>query len=106
MAAAPTAGHAAQAVAARDDDVPRATQAGASVELAARIAGNARRWWRNSRMGLNMLLPIAYFDRLGVPDSHDLNFSNRPVRTRMPGGVGGDRSAMIGPYPDCEAWRH
>jgi len=22
------------------------------------------------------------------PDSHDLNFSNRPVRTRMPGGVG------------------
>jgi RNA-directed DNA polymerase len=40
---------------------------GASVDLAARIAGNARRWWRNSRMGLNMLLPIAYFDRLGVP---------------------------------------
>jgi ribose/xylose/arabinose/galactoside ABC-type transport system permease subunit len=25
------------------------------VDLAARIAGNARRWWRNSRMGLNML---------------------------------------------------
>jgi hypothetical protein len=40
---------------------------GASVNLAARIAGNARRWWRNSRMGLNVLLPIAYFDRLGVP---------------------------------------
>jgi RNA-directed DNA polymerase len=40
---------------------------GASVDLAARIAGNARRWWRNSRMGLNMLLSIAYFDRLGVP---------------------------------------
>lgn len=40
---------------------------GASVDLAARIAGNARRWWRNSRMGLNMLMPIAYFDRLGVP---------------------------------------
>ena len=34
-------------------------------------------------------------------DSHDLNFSNRPVRTRMPGGVGGVRSAMIGPYPDA-----
>ena len=31
----------------------------------------------------------------------DLNCSNRPVRTRMPGGVGGARSAMIGPYPDC-----
>lgn len=40
---------------------------GASDELAARIAGNAGRWWRNSAMGLNMFLPIAYFDRLGVP---------------------------------------
>ena len=40
---------------------------GAGVDLAARVAGNARRWWRNSRMGLNVLLPIAYFDRLGVP---------------------------------------
>jgi hypothetical protein len=29
-----------------------------------------------------------------------INHSNRLVRTRMPGGVGGDRSAMIGPYPD------
>ena len=40
---------------------------GASVDLAARVAGNARRWWRNSRMGLNRVLPVAYFDRLGVP---------------------------------------
>jgi RNA-directed DNA polymerase len=40
---------------------------GATVDLAARIAGNARRWWRNSRMGLNRVLPVAYFDRLGVP---------------------------------------
>jgi group II intron reverse transcriptase/maturase len=40
---------------------------GASPALAARIAGNARRWWRNSRMSLNNVLPIAYFDRLGVP---------------------------------------
>jgi RNA-directed DNA polymerase len=40
---------------------------GASVDLAARIAGNARSWWRNSRMGLNRVLPIAYFDSLGVP---------------------------------------
>jgi hypothetical protein len=37
------------------------------------------------------------------PDSHDLNFSNRPVRTRMPSGVGGARSTMIGPYPDYGA---
>ncbi|WP_214360147.1 hypothetical protein, partial [Denitromonas iodatirespirans] len=27
--------------------------------------------------------------------SHDLNCSNRPVRTRMPGGVGGDRSEYL-----------
>jgi RNA-directed DNA polymerase len=40
---------------------------GASSEQAARVAGNARRWWRNSRMELNRLMPIAYFDRLGVP---------------------------------------
>ena len=30
----------------------------------------------------------------------DLNYFNRPVRTRMPGGVGGVRSAMSAPYPD------
>ena len=36
------------------------------------------------------------------PDSHDLNFSNRPVRTRMPGGVAGAQSVMAAPYADCE----
>ena len=41
---------------------------GASREQAARVAGNARRWWHNNnRMELNRILPIAYFDRLGVP---------------------------------------
>jgi group II intron reverse transcriptase/maturase len=40
---------------------------GATMDLAARVAGNARRWWRNSAMGLNRVLPIQYFDRLGVP---------------------------------------
>jgi RNA-directed DNA polymerase len=40
---------------------------GASVVEAARIASNARRWWRNSPMRLNRVLPVAYFDRLGVP---------------------------------------
>jgi len=33
--------------------------------------------------------------------AHVLNYINRPVRTRMPGGVGGVRSIRIGPYPDC-----
>jgi RNA-directed DNA polymerase len=40
---------------------------GASVEVAARIAGNARRWWRNSYRGLNKVLSVRYFDDLGVP---------------------------------------
>jgi hypothetical protein len=29
----------------------------------------------------------------------DLNRFNRPVRTRMPGGVGGVRPETAGPYP-------
>ena len=38
--------------------------------------------------------------RWECPNSPDLNFSNRPVRTRTPGGVGGVRPVMAGPYPD------
>ena len=33
------------------------------------------------------------------PSSPDLNFSNRPVWTHMPGGVGGDRPATVAPIP-------
>lgn len=40
---------------------------GASDELAARIAAHSKSWWRNSRTGLNRVLTVAYFDRLGVP---------------------------------------
>ena len=40
---------------------------GADVDEARCIAGNLRRWWRTSALRLNRLLPIAYFDRLGVP---------------------------------------
>lgn len=40
---------------------------GASEDVAASIAGNARRWWHNSALALNRVLSIAYFDRLGVP---------------------------------------
>ena len=40
---------------------------GASEELAARIASQPRRWWHNSRLGLNRILTVAMFDRLGVP---------------------------------------
>ena len=40
---------------------------GASETDTLRIAGNSRRWWRNSRYALNRVMPIAYFDRLGMP---------------------------------------
>ena len=35
------------------------------------------------------------------PDSHNLKLSNRPVRTRMPGGVAGVQSLWAAPYADC-----
>jgi len=61
---------------------------GASEGQAWRVVINVRRWWHKSRYEMNCVMPIAYFDKLGYPDSHDLNYSNRPVRTRMAGGVG------------------
>ena len=39
----------------------------ASVTDAQHIAANSCRWWHNSRLALNRTMPIAYFDRLGVP---------------------------------------
>lgn len=43
----------------------------------------------SSRTALNKVLTIACFDALGMPlASHNLNYSNRPVRTRMPGVAG------------------
>ena len=40
---------------------------GASEADARKVAANSRCWWRNSRMALNRAMPIAYFDRIGVP---------------------------------------
>ena len=41
------------------------------------------------------------------PDCHDLKLSNRPVRTRMPGGVAGVQPRMAAPYADVRpAWAH
>ena len=40
---------------------------GASVDGADQVAGNARRWWRNSDRLVKTVLTIAYFDGLGVP---------------------------------------
>ena len=40
---------------------------GASCHLAARVAANGRRWWKNAAMGLHIVLPTRFFDELGVP---------------------------------------
>jgi group II intron reverse transcriptase/maturase len=40
---------------------------GLTQHQAAQVAGNARRWWRNSALGINRAFPIRYFDQLGVP---------------------------------------
>ena len=40
---------------------------GATHDRATAVAGNSRRWWHNSRLNMNGLLPIAFFDRLRVP---------------------------------------
>lgn len=34
---------------------------------ARRIAGNGRRWWKNSSAAINIAFPIRYFDGLGLP---------------------------------------
>lgn len=40
---------------------------GAGDAIAAKVAGNSRCWWRNSRGQINMVLTIAHFDKLGLP---------------------------------------
>lgn len=40
---------------------------GASAQLAQSVAGHGGRWWGQSATGLNRVLTVAYFDRLGVP---------------------------------------
>lgn len=52
----------------RSETIHRALVAlGASLDVAAQVAGNSRRWWRNSGMLLNSVLNLAWADRLGIP---------------------------------------
>ena len=44
-----------------------ARKLGATKALARRIASHAGSWWRGSAMGINIVMPKAYFARLGVP---------------------------------------
>ncbi len=74
---------------------------GVRPDLAARVAGNTRSWWRNASMAIHVALPTSCYDRAGVPRAvttvqesrgllADLNDSNRRMRTRTSGGVGGE----------------
>jgi RNA-directed DNA polymerase len=40
---------------------------GQSSDVAAMVAANCRRWWRNSAKAINIALPNRFFDELGVP---------------------------------------
>jgi hypothetical protein len=40
---------------------------GLSKDAAAQVAGNSRRWWKNSAKLMNAAFPISYFDQLGLP---------------------------------------
>jgi len=40
---------------------------GATQRVAATVAANTRRWWKNAAMNLNLVLRIGYFDELGIP---------------------------------------
>jgi group II intron reverse transcriptase/maturase len=40
---------------------------GVSEDVAAQVAANTRRWWRNAGMALHLALPTRYYDRMGVP---------------------------------------
>lgn len=40
---------------------------GIASDLAATVAANTRRWWRNSDMAIHIALPMSYYDGLGVP---------------------------------------
>ena len=54
-------------------------------------AAHTHRWWATAAHGaLQTALPNSYFDRLGVPRLAGLDPSNRRMRTRMSGGVGGE----------------
>lgn len=39
---------------------------GARESIARKVAANSRCWWRNSRLELNRVLDIAWFDRMGL----------------------------------------
>jgi group II intron reverse transcriptase/maturase len=74
---------------------------GASESDARQVAANSRRWWHNSRMLLNRAMPIAYFDRLGVPRLSGPQLLEPPGADPHAGWCGrGSVRVSDRPYPD------
>ena len=67
MAASSATRHPAQAVEARYAMYRELLALGAKPDVARQVAANSRRWWRNSGMLLNAVLPLNWSDRLGLP---------------------------------------
>ena len=96
----PPAGGATQAVETRADRLSASCALGASRSMPpASRRPTRRRWWRNSRDGAQhrlahqLLRPTGSAATCCVTSTHP----NRPVRTRMPGGVAGDAEAISTP---------
>ena len=76
---------------------------GASPEVAAPGGGQHPPLVAQQRHAPQVVLHAMASTGSGYPVSPDLNFSNRPVRTRMPGGVAGERSVQVRPL--CRSTR-
>jgi hypothetical protein len=77
------------------------TQAlGSAKDVVKQLALSSSRWAHGATAPSCLTaLIIACFVSLGVPASHDLTLANRPLLTRMPGGVIGAQSIMTAPFP-------
>jgi RNA-directed DNA polymerase len=53
---------------------------GASVDVAAQVAANTRRWWSNAALYLHTTLTTRYFDELGVPRLRPVTSTLRTAR--------------------------
>jgi RNA-directed DNA polymerase len=53
---------------------------GASVDVAAQVAANTRRWWRTSALYLHAVLTTRHFDELGVPRLRPATSTSRTAR--------------------------
>jgi len=66
------------------------TARGLPRHAAASIASRPRGYWAMAgTSGLKLAFPNSHFDSLGLPQLGVPRLRNRPVRSRMPGGVGG-----------------